>query len=129
MAHPHEDLLRRGTEALNQGDLETFLSLHTDDVVTHIAGRSSLAGDYSGREELAKLFQRQMEMLDGPPQFELHDVLANDTHGVVLGNQRVSRGGTTFEDRSVVVFHFEDGKIKEVWVTSDDQFGEQEFWA
>jgi ketosteroid isomerase-like protein len=129
MAHPHEEVLRKGTDALNRGDLETFLSLHADDLVTHIGGRSPFAGDYHGKEEGSRLIQRQMEMLDGPPVFDLHDVLANDTHGVILGTQRVTRGGKTFEDRNVVVFHFEDGKVKEVWVMPDDQAGEQEFWS
>ena len=129
MVHPNEDLLRKGTDALNNGDMDTFLGLHADDVVIHIAGQSQFAGDHEGKETAFGVLQQQMGMLDGPLQFEMHDVLANDTHGVILGIQRASRGGKQFDDRQVVVLHIEDGKIKEVWVSSDDQAAEKEFWS
>ncbi len=129
MAHPNEDLLRKGTDALNSGDMETFLNQHTDDVVVHIAGQSPYAGDHAGKEKAFGVLQQQMQTLDGPPQFEVHDVLANDTHGVILGTQHASRGGRQFDDRQVVVFHFADGLINEVWVSSGDQAAEKEFWS
>jgi len=129
VAHPNEELLRKGTDALNSGDMQTFLGMHADDVVIHIAGQSQFAGDHAGKDKAFGVLQQQMQMLDGPPQFEMHDVLANDTHGVILGTQHASRGGKQFDDRQVVVLHIEDGKITEVWVSSDDQAAEKEFWS
>ena len=36
MAHPNEDLARRGYEAFAKGDLDTLNSLMTDDLVWHV---------------------------------------------------------------------------------------------
>lgn len=129
MAHPNEDVLRRATDALNAGDLETFLGFHTEDVVLHITGRNPYSGDFRGRDELAGLFQRQMEALDGPPQFELHDILANDEHGVILGISKVTRDGKTLETNTSVILHLRDGQAAELWVSSTDPYAEDEFFA
>ncbi len=129
MAHPNEELLRRATEALNSGDMEGFLTLHADDVLVHVTGRNAFSGDFKGKAELAGSFQKQMEALDSPPTFELHDVLANDEHGVVLGVQRATRRGRTLESKSTVVAHVRDGKFVEIWVSSADPYAEDEFLA
>jgi ketosteroid isomerase-like protein len=73
MAHPNEDLARSANEALSKGDMEGFLNLHTDDTVVHFPGRGPMAGDYRGKDGVAQMFQRQMQMLDSPPQIETHD--------------------------------------------------------
>ena len=121
MAHPNEEIARSASEALSKGDIETFLSLHADDVVLHFPGRGPLAGDHRGKEGMAQLFQRQMEILDSPPEIENHDILANDDHTVVLNKTRASRGGQILEQNQVVVMHIKDGKIAEVWLQFSDQ--------
>ena len=93
MAHPNEEVARKATEAISKGDMETFLSFHTDDTVTHFPGRGPLAGDHRGKKGLMDLFARQAKMLDSPPVIENHDILANDNHAVVLNKTRATRGG------------------------------------
>jgi ketosteroid isomerase-like protein len=129
MAHPNADLMRKATEALNAGDVQTFLDLHTDDVVLHVTGRNEFSGTVKGKGELASLFERQMKVLDGPPQFELHDVLGSDDHGIVLGIQRASRGGKTLESKGAVIAHTRGGKFSEIWVLAEDPYAEDEFFA
>jgi uncharacterized protein len=121
VAHPNEELARSATEALSKGDMETFLGLHTDDTVTHFPGRGPLAGDYRGKDGLAQLFQKQMQLLDAPPEIETHDILANDDHVVVLNKTRGTRKGETLELDQIVVLHPRDGKINEVWLHFSDQ--------
>lgn len=116
MAHPNEEVARAATEALSKGDMEGFLAQHTDDVVIHFPGRGPMAGDRRGKDDMALLFQRQMEFLDAPPELENHDILANDDHAVALNRVRASRGGRTLEQEQVVVMHFRDGKIAETWL-------------
>jgi uncharacterized protein len=122
MAHPNEEIARSATEALAKGDMETFLSFQADDVVVHFPGRGAMAGDYRGKDGLAQLFQKQQEMLDGPPEIENHDILANDDHAVILNTVRASRGGQVLEQQQVVVLHIRDGKVSETWL----QFSEQQ---
>jgi ketosteroid isomerase-like protein len=129
MAHPNEELMRRATDLLNEGNAEAFLDLHTDDVVVHITGRNPASGDFKGKGEVASSLQRQMEMLDQPPEFEIHDVLATDEHGVVLGRQRGTRKGKTLESSVTVVAHVRNGKFSEIWVASTDPYAEDEFFA
>jgi uncharacterized protein len=121
MAHPNEEIARSATDALSKGDMERFLSFHTDDTVLHFPGRGPMAGDYRGHDGLAKLFQQQMQLLDAPPEIENHDTLASDDHAVVLNKVRSTRGGQTLEQDQVVVIHFKDGKIAEVWLQFSDQ--------
>jgi len=80
-----------------------------------------MAGDYRGKDGLARLFQQQMQILDSPPEIDNHDTLASDDHAVVLNNVRGTRGGQTLEQHQVVVMHIKDGKIAEVWLQFSDQ--------
>ena len=59
MAHPNADLLNKGYDAFEKGDLETVQGLFTEDAVFHVPGRSRLSGDYRGRDEVLA-FIRQM---------------------------------------------------------------------
>lgn len=127
MAHPNEEIARSATEALSRGDMEGFLSHHADDIVVHFPGRGPMAGDHRGKDGVGQMFQRQMQILDSPPEIETHDVLASDDHAVVLNKTRATRGGKTLEQQQVVVLHIRDGKIAEVWLQFSDQQAMDEF--
>jgi ketosteroid isomerase-like protein len=127
MAHPNEEVARSATEALSKRDIEGFLALHADDVVVHFPGRGPMAGDYRGKQELASLFQRQMEVLDAPPEVEVHDILANDEHAIVLNRVRATRGGEVLEQAQVAVLHIAGGKITETWLHFEKQQEMDEF--
>jgi ketosteroid isomerase-like protein len=126
MAHPNEEVARNVTDALSKRDMDRFFSYQGDDIVMHFPGRSSMAGEYRGKEGLAQLFQHQMQVLDSPPQIENHDVLANDDHAVILNKVRASRGGQTIEQQQVVVMHIKEGKVRETWLFFSDQQGMDE---
>ena|SRR5438128_4896869 len=127
MPHVNEEIARKATQALSKGDMQTFIGLHNDDVVLHFPGRGPLAGDYKGKDGVTQLFQKQMQMLDSPPEVQNHDILANDQHAVVLNNVRATRGGKSLEQQQVVVIHVKGGKISEVWLQFSDQQGMDEF--
>lgn len=127
MTHPNEEVARSATEALSKGDMESFLRHHADDIVVHFPGRGPMAGDHGGKDGVAQMFQRQMQILDAPPEIETHDVLASDDHAVVLNKTRATRGGRTLEQQQVVVLHIRDGKIAEVWLQFSDQQAMDEF--
>jgi len=126
VAHPNEEIARRATEAISKRDIEGFLGHHADDVVLHFPGRGPMAGDYRGKDGVAQMFQRQMQILDAPPEIENHDILASDDHAVVLNKVRGTRGGQTLEQQQIVVMHIKDGKIAEVWLQFSDQQGMDE---
>ena len=129
MEHPNAALMRRAGELLNVGDFGGFLALHTDDVVMHVPGESSLAGDHKGREGIAAVFQKEASMLDGPPQFSPHDDLGSDNHAVSLVIQTLRRKGRTLQLRQTIVAHVRDGMLSEVWFQPEDQVAFDEFFA
>jgi ketosteroid isomerase-like protein len=129
MAHPNEDLVRRGYQAFSTGDIETLGELFADDVVWHVGGRSQLAGDYRGKQEVFGFFGKLAELSGGTFRIELHDVLANDEHAIALQKATGEREGKTLDDNGVVVYHARDGKVTESWLHPGDPYGIDEFWG
>ncbi|HZC03259.1 MAG TPA: nuclear transport factor 2 family protein [Gammaproteobacteria bacterium] len=84
MLHAHEDTLRTIYDAFAKGDVETVMSLLTDDIEYHITGRSPVSGNYSGKEEVLGFFGKLMQLSGGTFRLEVEDILANDEHGVAL---------------------------------------------
>ena len=119
MAQSVERAIREATQALDGGDVERFLSFHTDDAVLHIPGRSPFAGDHSGKENLRQVAQAQAQ---GASRTEIHDILVTGEHAVMLGVFRSNVGGQEIEDREVLVFRHRDGQISEVWFYPSDQY-------
>jgi uncharacterized protein len=127
--HPNLDLMRRGYAAYASGDLETISQLLADDVVWHVSGRSPLSGDYTGKEQVFGFFGTLQELSGGTSRVEVHDLLADDDHGVAIVTQSASREGRTYEGRVTHVLHLRDGKVTEFWDAYVDQYASDEFWA
>lgn len=129
MAHPNEDLLRRGYGAFSSGDMGTLDELIADDVVWHVGGRSQLAGDYRGKEAVFGLFGRFAELTGGTLRLDLHAVLADVEHGVVRQRVTGEREGRTLDDAGVGVHHIAGGKVTESWFHPGDGYATDEFWG
>jgi len=130
MAHPNEDRFRAGYAAFSSGDMDALRNeFFTEDVVWHSPGRNPLSGDFKGVDEVLANFAKSFELSGGTLSVEIHDCLANDEHGVVLGVARGQRDGKTLEDRYAHVVHFRDGKVSESWLHSEDQYAGDEFWS
>lgn len=129
MEHPNAVLMRKVDEALLAGDFAGFLAFHTEDVVMHVPGTSTLSGDHVGRDGIAMLFQRELSMLDGPPEVVPLDDLGSDDHAAALVIQRMQRGGRSYEGLQVVVARVRDGQLSEVWLRPEDQAVFDDFFA
>jgi uncharacterized protein len=66
MAHPNEELVRRGYEALNRGDLETLRQVFADTTIFHEPGRSPISGDHQGLDQVLSFFEVLVEVPAGP---------------------------------------------------------------
>jgi uncharacterized protein len=129
MAHPNEDLTRRGFEAFASGDMATLNELFADDIVWRSPGRNQLAGTFRGKDEVFAQFQKVAEMTGGTFQIDLHDILADDEHVVALTRSRAEREGKMLDDNTVQVFHVKDGKVTESWLHPWDAQAADEFWS
>ena len=120
--HPNEQVLRDIDAAQVAGDVEGFMSHFTDDVVVNMPGKNSFAGTHKGKEEFGELFTRFMER-SPEYSFEPHAYFADDEHGVSLQRSHFKRGDEMLDTSDTFVFHFRDGKISEMWLSSDDPYG------
>ena len=129
MAHPNEDVVRRGYDAFATGDMDTLGSLFADDAVWHVQGRNPLAGDYRGVEAILGYFGQSMQLTGGNFSVEVHDVIGNDNHVVGLHRARGERQGRRMDGNSALIFHLSDGKVREVWQMFEDPYENDEFWS
>lgn len=121
--------LKRGYKAFAEGDMATLTELFAEDIVWHVGGNNMLTGDYKGRDEVFAFFMRLAQETGGTMKLELHDVLANDEHGVALVHARLERNGKRYEGNEAHVFHNRDGKVTEFWAFAEDPFTLEELFA
>ncbi|HET7531453.1 MAG TPA: nuclear transport factor 2 family protein [Mycobacteriales bacterium] len=122
------ELVRRGYEAFNVGDIATLASLFSQDVVQHVPGQSALAGDYKGIEGVLGYYARLGEMTDGTFRADLIDV-HGDGHGHVLALHQISatRNGMTRVSRGSILFSFIGNKITDLLELHSDLEGDDAF--
>lgn len=128
MTHPQLEALRKSVEAFYKGDLEGAFALYHDDFVVHVPGRSSFAGDYTGRDAFLSLMGQFMERYSQTGS-EILASFADDEYGIVLERSTAARGDRTFEQQVMSVVRFRDGKVSEMWNVPFDQAARDEWMA
>lgn len=88
MPHPHEEIVRRAYEAINRGDVDAFVAEFADDAVWH--GSETRV---EGAEAIGRIVAGLKEASEGTLRIDLHDVLANDEHAIVLQVTTAERKG------------------------------------
>ena len=129
MTQQNADLILSAYEAFGRGDLGTVFSILSPDITWHVPGRSPLSGDYTGKEQVFGFFGKLQELSDGTSRVEVHDLLADDDHGVAIVTQSGTRNGRNYEGRVTHVLHLRDGKVTEFWDAYVDQYTADEFWS
>ena len=122
------ELMRSYLDTVVAGDLEKAATYYSDDIEFHWAGTGPMSGDYHGVDDYMNALRG---FLAGGVSIsvEEHDLLANDTHGIVLNRGTYTKGGESFTTNRVVVYHFDGDKISEVWVVDTDQAGVAAFFG
>ncbi len=52
--HPNAELLRKGYEAFDKGDIAALTDMFAEDVVWHVTGTSPISGVHRGREAVLR---------------------------------------------------------------------------
>jgi uncharacterized protein len=122
--------IREGYEAFGRGDLEAIRDQFSPDIVWHVPGTSPLSGDYKGIDAVFEFFGRIFTESGGTFKNEIHDILSNDTHGVILVAQTAERNGRKLTANAVQIVHRDDQeRITESWFIPADQKAVDEFWS
>ena len=120
--HPNVTRIKDGYAAFAKGDFAVLNDLFAEDLLWHVGGRSQLANDYRGRDQVYEFFGKLMELTEGSFHLDLHAVFADDEHGVALVVGTASRGGKSVTINEAHIYHLRDGKVTEFWDGSTDQY-------
>ena len=74
-ARENAEIVRRGYEAFNSGDVKTLTELFDENASWHTPGRGSLAGDRKGREAIFAQFGRYVGETGGTFKATLRHLL------------------------------------------------------
>jgi ketosteroid isomerase-like protein len=114
--HPNVTVVKEGFQAFQQGDMGWMDRHLADEVVWHVGGNSRWAGAYRGKAQVLDFFARQAQAMAGAPALQIHAVLGDDEHVVVLGTASAQAAdGSSAQWKYTQIFHLRDGKATEVW--------------
>jgi uncharacterized protein len=131
--HPNARLIRDFHDRQNRfyagGDQGPVDAMLTDDVTWHVPGRSAIAGDYRGRDEVLRYFARRRELANATFRIDVRGVLADDERAVILAGGEVEYGGEMLSWGTVAIFRVVEGRIAECWMVPHDQDAFDEIWS
>lgn len=123
MASGKADRLGEAMALISQGDVEGFgrVLLH-DDVVWHWPGRSSVSGDYHGRQEALALLQGFHTLTGNRLKVEPLDIVEGESHLMSFTHVTAQHEGGNLDVIMADAMRFgDDGRVVEFWTLSNDQ--------
>jgi len=127
--HPNVVAVRKGYDAFNKGDTDTLLALFDEEVIWHVPGRSSIAGDYRGRDATFAYFGRLDELSGGSYQAELQIAVGDEEHVVSIDRSSATSGDARYDENELVVFRFRGGRVVEAWQAMMNVYAHDEFFS
>jgi ketosteroid isomerase-like protein len=129
-AAENAELVRRGYEAFNAGDMGTLTELFDESASWHTPGQSPIAGDHEGREAAFAQFGRYGGDTGGTFKAELQYVLADDDgHAVGIHHNSAERNGKQLDVDCALVFEIKDGRVVDGREHFYDLSAWDEFWS
>jgi ketosteroid isomerase-like protein len=132
--HPNARLIEAFYQAQRRfyagdDDTSTLRGLLTDDIAWHVPGRSAIAGDYRGHDQVLGYFAARRKLTRASFRVEPHGLLA-DKHWVVqFATGRLERDGTVSRWETLGVYRIAHGKIAECWLLPFDQYQFDQIWS
>ncbi len=123
------ELVRRGYEAFNAGDMETLTEIFAEDAVWHVAGNNVLSGTKQGRDAILAYFGELGARSAGTLKVEVRDIVGGDQHTVGIQHNSAQNNGKSMDLDVTIVFEVRDGKITSGQEFIEDSAKSDEFWA
>nr|WP_314491767.1 nuclear transport factor 2 family protein [uncultured Chryseobacterium sp.] len=116
--------------ALSQGDIPTAFSHFRPDAKWHQPGNHQFSGTKEGLDAIGKMLGDMMDATQG-------SLVINPTGSLMANGNLVSFpvhftgeiGDRTVDMTGIDLFEVVNEKIVQVWLFSDDQVAENEFWG
>jgi ketosteroid isomerase-like protein len=129
-AHPNVDLITRGFEAFNAGDMTVLSELIDANAVQHMAGHNAVfSGDHVGRDNIFAMYGQLGEASGGTFRAELESVWANDDTSVALYYAKAERDGKQLEMLNALIFKISGSIVTELTDIPHDADEQDAFWS
>src|SRR6266513_661770 len=124
MADSKEDTIRRGYKAFGEGDMETFRSIYTPDVVHNHPGNNQTSGQYNGVDNVLGLYGQLFELTGGTISVDLKNVKPRGDKVVTVHHTKAEREGKTLDADETIEFTFSGDRISRLDLGYSDQAAE-----
>jgi uncharacterized protein len=129
-AERNAEIVRRGYQAFNAGDMKTLTELFDENASWHTPGRSSLAGDRKGRAAVFAQFGRYASETGGTFKATLQHVLKSDGDRVIgVHRNSAKRNGKQLDVYCCIVFEFKNGRVTDGREYIYDLYAWDAFWS
>jgi ketosteroid isomerase-like protein len=123
------DITKKAYAAFAAGDIATLTETIAPDCVWHVSGRSQVAGDYVGHEQILGYFAKLYELTDGTFKATLTDI--GQTEGglvTCLVTLTGTRDGQTLNTRMIEIGRSNAaGQLAECWWFAEDAYASDSF--
>ncbi len=124
--HPNAEIIRSAYESMSKGDMPNFAALLDEDV-TWYESTAGMEGVYRGRDQVLALLGQAFGQTGMQMTVDIHDVLANDEHAVILHESTLTVGDRSHTGQYTDIYHLRDGKITAHWHLAVDPKADAEF--
>jgi hypothetical protein len=128
-AAENAEVVRRGYEAFNAGDLAALSDLFAEDAVWYAAGRGVLSGAKQGRDAILAYFGELGARSHGSFQAAVQDIVGGEGHTVGIQQSHAENNGKTMDLATAIVFVIRDGKVVEGREFFEDTAKADDFWS
>ncbi|MEU9732742.1 nuclear transport factor 2 family protein [Streptomyces sp. NPDC048002] len=128
--HPHAQLVRKGYEAFERGDMDALRGLMASDCTQHVPGSHPMSGDYKGADAIIDMYARMAEETGGSMRAELRSVMVDGRgHVVAVHRFTADRKGRHIEEDGAIVFRIVGEKATDLDECVADIDAADEFWS
>ncbi len=114
-----ERVVRDFYAARERRDWAAVRGLLAPDVIWREKDGTDYSGDHNGRDTVAGLLARLVEITGGTFTLEPRELICTAEHVAATVRWRAERGGTQVEGYDLAVFRIADGQIAEAWFFPD----------
>lgn len=100
-----------------------------DGTVWRVPGRSPMAGDYRGRQEIFDFLRQTARLTGGTYRAELSYVVGDEEHVVAVYRATGRRDGRELDIDQLLVFRYRGEVWDEVLAVPSDLYAFDEFWS
>lgn len=112
--------LERYTTAWLAGDFAAVFACYHDDLTLQYLGGNALTGTHPGKAASAAALQ-EVSRRTGRRLVAIEAIMAGPERGAVISREAMVLDGAPVELTRLLVYHVEDGRLRECWVYDQGQ--------